>query len=1190
MVARSDPSCPPPDRDRSVRIFVSSTFRDMQPEREMLVKQIFPQLRRLCDERGVGFAEVDLRWGITDEQSAEGQVLPICLAEIDRCRPFFIGLLGGRYGHVPEDISHELQAAYPWLAEERGKSVTELEFLHGVLNRLDMARRAFFYFRDPARDAADNEAGRRNQLDALKQRIRASGLPLRDGYASAEELGGMVQADLSRAIDEEFPAASQPTLLQRQSSEHEVFARSRRIAYIGREADLVKLDRHAGSDGPPLAVVGTSGIGKSALVANWVHRYRHAHPDVPVLVHFVGATADSTDWAAMLRRVLGELRERADIGIEIPREDDKYALRTAFATALHMAAARGRQVLVIDGLDQLEDRDGAPDLVWLPPVIPPNVRVIVSALPGRSLEQIVQRGWTTNTVAPLTAIERDEFIRTYLARYTKRLNDERCDRIAQCPQASNPLFLRAVLEELRVFGLHERLDERIAHYLSAGTIEELYGRILQRWEEDYEAGRHDLVGEAMALIWASRRGLSETEMLSLLSQNGPPMPRVTWSRLYLAAEGSLISRGGLIAFFHDYFRRAVENRYVRSAASALHLRLADFFQDSEMNSRQIEELPWQLAEAGAWKRLSRLLSNLPFFAAAWGADSIEVRRLWAQVEANSPHRMVEAYGAVLETPTEHLDYLSDVATLLQLSGYAEQAAILRRHEVSHYLKARDYGQLQLAIGNLGVICKNRGDLDQAARLYEAQIDVCRRIQDTSGLAQAIGNHAVVLDIRGESTRALELLREQERLYRESGNRIDLIACLGNQALILHGRGETDSATALLDEVERTCREQNRRDALGHTHFLKAGCLQDRGDVQGAMRLYEQACGICREIGETRVLQGCLGRLASLADQRRDTAAADRLLEEQEASARQTGDRRALQSALSGKAAILLGRGDLANAQSLYGESHVLACQLGDRLAEQGILAGLAAIAACERNSTTALRLLRAQERICRELGALPVLVSCLNSQVALHQESGDAANLSQTFGERERVLRQLGDRQRLADSLGEHGNSLLRAADWEPALPLFQEQEQLCRRLDHLPGLSTALAGQAIAHSALGRPDEAFRFHQERERICRELGDERGLSACLGDQALILSDRGEHDEALRLHREEEAICRRTGYMLGLARSLANQANLLAHEKQEISSALAAAEEAYRLATTHGSAAFADQQIKPILDEIRAMQK
>ena len=76
----------------------------MHEEREELVKRVFPQLRKLCERRGVTWGEVDLRWGIPDEEKAEGKVLPICLAEIERCRPYFIGLLGERYGWLPEEI------------------------------------------------------------------------------------------------------------------------------------------------------------------------------------------------------------------------------------------------------------------------------------------------------------------------------------------------------------------------------------------------------------------------------------------------------------------------------------------------------------------------------------------------------------------------------------------------------------------------------------------------------------------------------------------------------------------------------------------------------------------------------------------------------------------------------------------------------------------------------------------------------------------------------------------------------------------------------------------------------------------------------------------------------------------------------------------------------------------------------
>ena len=152
------PDQPAPDlseseKQRVVRVFISSTFRDMHAEQDELVKFTFPELRRKCRERQVEFVEVDLRWGITEEETKQGKVLPIIMKEIEHSKPYFIGLLGERYGWVPDNIPKELLEKEKWLEEhlgKTGKSVTELEILHGVLNNPDMAEHAFFYFRDPA--------------------------------------------------------------------------------------------------------------------------------------------------------------------------------------------------------------------------------------------------------------------------------------------------------------------------------------------------------------------------------------------------------------------------------------------------------------------------------------------------------------------------------------------------------------------------------------------------------------------------------------------------------------------------------------------------------------------------------------------------------------------------------------------------------------------------------------------------------------------------------------------------------------------------------------------------------------------------------------------------------------------------------------------------------------------------------
>ena len=63
--------------NRQIRVFISSTFRDMQDERDYLMKRTFPKLRKLAAERDVTLTELDLRWGITPEESQSGKVVEI---------------------------------------------------------------------------------------------------------------------------------------------------------------------------------------------------------------------------------------------------------------------------------------------------------------------------------------------------------------------------------------------------------------------------------------------------------------------------------------------------------------------------------------------------------------------------------------------------------------------------------------------------------------------------------------------------------------------------------------------------------------------------------------------------------------------------------------------------------------------------------------------------------------------------------------------------------------------------------------------------------------------------------------------------------------------------------------------------------------------------------------------------------
>ena len=140
--------------NRMIRVFVSSTFLDMAAERKYLIEKTFPKVRVYCQKKNVRFVERDLRWGITSDEANSGKTAEIGLQEIERTHPFFISLLGERYGWIPKpgEIDRRTfeEDRFPWLEQDvlDQRSITEVEMQYGVL-RSESDLNAFFYFRSP---------------------------------------------------------------------------------------------------------------------------------------------------------------------------------------------------------------------------------------------------------------------------------------------------------------------------------------------------------------------------------------------------------------------------------------------------------------------------------------------------------------------------------------------------------------------------------------------------------------------------------------------------------------------------------------------------------------------------------------------------------------------------------------------------------------------------------------------------------------------------------------------------------------------------------------------------------------------------------------------------------------------------------------------------------------------------------
>lgn len=136
---------------KHIRIFVSSTFKDMDVERDALRTIVEPRVNRYLKKYMLSVEFVDLRHSVKTDlkvgmEERERQICAVCLDEIDRCTPYFIGLLGHRYGWIPprgifEDASGNGNV---FNIGCESLSVTAREFLRGLFGDNSHARGLVF--------------------------------------------------------------------------------------------------------------------------------------------------------------------------------------------------------------------------------------------------------------------------------------------------------------------------------------------------------------------------------------------------------------------------------------------------------------------------------------------------------------------------------------------------------------------------------------------------------------------------------------------------------------------------------------------------------------------------------------------------------------------------------------------------------------------------------------------------------------------------------------------------------------------------------------------------------------------------------------------------------------------------------------------------------------------------------------
>lgn len=702
-------------QNKTFRLFVSSTFNDFKEEREILHKEVFPEIQKYCESKGYQFQPIDLRWGINEEAQLDQKTIEICLEEVNACKshpqPNFLIMLGKRYGWVPlpykieaseftlllEQIMlysplslpylnywykidyNEIPSSYT-LSERKNEllntevniefrkdfisinnekndgnvfweqheeiirnvlqdaskkvlnkfdqikyylSATEQEALHGIFELDYDANQRYIisYIRD---DDTDIDY----RLINLKSKIIAT--LDEDNILQSNNINNFQKFTYERLIkfiDMRINEFESIDLILQEKHLHQQHKDNLLKDFLGRDNILKQINDYVNATTvSPLFIEGISGIGKSSLMAQAIQM----NIEKNIVYRFIGASTTSTNLKKLLNSIIQEIIPQNDNLIAESQDENFYLY-------IHDAILGIEKPIIIflDAIDQLTEKIS---LLWLPKFLPHNVKIVISVLNDEKYPDdnyyfnIFKNSYLNSTfidVPQLPYQTAKEILLLNLAIKNRRLNEHQLNYVLkQFEKVKTPLYLKFALELIKNWHYNNTKELYLADNINDLIKDYLNNLILSSYHSEI------LVERVFGYIYASRYGLSENELIDILSNDREVMnefnntyfqnyleriPMSAWVRLHYQIKPFLLFQGDennkLFNFFHREFSSVIYDTYYKNKNDILHGNLANYFKskNDNLSYRVLAELPYHLHENNQSLELIELLKNRPFF-------------------------------------------------------------------------------------------------------------------------------------------------------------------------------------------------------------------------------------------------------------------------------------------------------------------------------------------------------------------------------------------------------------------------------------------------------------------------------------------------------------------------------------------------------------------------------------------------
>lgn len=650
------------NKTNHIRVFISSTFKDMQDERDILVKKVFPRLRVEAEKRGMTFSYVDLRWGVVPNATPK-EIIDICLSEIENCNPFFIGLIGHNYGSMIPSfnqsdrriLDEQHRGVKTLLQNKLGNlGYTELEMQYNLLFSKEKTKNYFYIKKGKAsiskssnrgclatfipksllslKDNATESGNQNHSLEDLKSFVLDNYLNTTSYYSeettynNSESFEKKVFLDFMKIIgdftiphyiESKYVRYHQEAFLEKQN---ELITRSEIFNKMEEwvcqeditEKDCTKI----------LLIKGKLGSGRTSIIASFLNQQ---HQGVKILYHFVGVSLRRETPKLILRDLIAQVCSCTKI--EEPRytgDETKYDLCKLLAQYVQIVDEK--IVIIIDDLEAIEcDTDSLMSIIsWIPTRIN-KLKYIVSLGQNQVLFQKCPE-WIHKEellLNELTPTECYTFSKEYLLqRYSKNIEGQYGDNneilASEFYGKPDKLFLhnlgllKLFLDEVSMLDFGKDKDGlELVNKIEETSKDKqvVLNQPFARIEKDIFGKEKAKAVRILSFLVLSDYGLYENDIVAICSNQEALYTQVDWSKLYCQIKPFVISDGYIK--LNEAIKTTLISRYLwkKEKQNSLRIELAAQLELLNIDNRYTQEIITQYVKSGEYSHLKRLLSS-----------------------------------------------------------------------------------------------------------------------------------------------------------------------------------------------------------------------------------------------------------------------------------------------------------------------------------------------------------------------------------------------------------------------------------------------------------------------------------------------------------------------------------------------------------------------------------------------------